>query len=68
MGKDAAHEAELRTIIDAALRGGLAERQTDRANELGCEATNSVMLAASAHIREQGRRLAEISAAGTPSS
>jgi hypothetical protein len=52
MGMDAAIEAELRTIIDAALRGKLTRDQADRANDLGREATNAVMLAASARLAE----------------
>lgn len=59
MGMGATMRAELRTIIDAALRGELTRQQADRANDLGREATNAVMLAASA-------RLAELAGKDTP--
>jgi len=52
MGTDAAIQAELRTIIDAALRGRLTEGQAARAVALGAEAARAVMLAASARIAE----------------
>jgi transposase len=61
MGKDAAIRAELRLIIDAALRGVLTEAQAARAVSLGADAARAVMLAASAHIAAQGRRIAELS-------
>ena len=49
---DAVQQAELRGIIDAALRGELTEAQADRANDIGREATNAVMLATSARLGE----------------
>ena len=52
MGTDAAVTSELRTIIDAALRGVLTDELARRAVSLGDEATVAVMLAASAHIAE----------------
>lgn len=61
MGTDAARQAELREIIDAALRGALTREQADRANDLGRESTNAVMLAASARLAEQHARIAELS-------
>lgn len=59
MGMKASIQAELRTIIDATLHGDLTKEQADRANDLGREATNAVMLAASA-------RLAELAGKDTP--
>lgn len=50
VGKDAAIQSELRSIIDAALRGELTEAQAARAVALGADAARAVMLAASAHI------------------
>lgn len=52
MGTDAAEHAELRSIIDAALRGELTREQAERANDLGRDATSAVMLAVSARIAE----------------
>lgn len=52
MGTDAVIHAELREIIDAALRGELTREQAERANDLGREATSAVMLAVSARIAE----------------
>lgn len=52
MSTDAAIQAELREIIDAALRGRLTEDQAARAVALGAEAARAVMLAASARIAE----------------
>lgn len=55
---DAAVQDELRTIIDAALRGVLSEAQAARAVALGAEAARAVMLAASARIGELNRQVA----------
>ena len=52
MGMDAAIQAELRTIIDAALRGELDEDAVARVYELGVEATRAVMLAVNARLAE----------------
>lgn len=52
MGTDAAFETELRSIIDAALRGVLTEALAMRAVALGADAAGAVMLAASARIAE----------------
>lgn len=61
MGKDAAVQSELRSIIDAALRGELTEAMARRMHALGPEASVAVVLAASSRIGElQGR------AAGAP--
>jgi hypothetical protein len=64
VGTDAAIQTDLRSIIDAALRGELT--QADRANDLGRDATNAVMLAGSAHIAEQDRRIAELQGKAVP--
>jgi transposase len=47
---DAAIQQEVRTIIDAALRGALTGVQAARAHALGADATRAVLLAASARI------------------
>jgi transposase len=53
MGMEAGRiRAELRSIIDAALRGVLTEAMADRAVAMGPEASRAVMLAASARIAE----------------
>ncbi len=61
---DASIQAELRTIIDAALRGELDEGSVARVYELGVEATSALMLALSAHVLEQQRRIAELTGPG----
>jgi transposase len=53
MSTDAAIHAELRTIIDATLRGDVNEEQAARVYEMGREAVCALMLAI-------GRRLAEL--------
>ena len=57
MGKDAAIQAEIRTIISAAMRGELSEPLARRALALGDEAVLAVMLAS-------GRRIAQLVAGG----
>jgi len=52
VGTDAAHQAELRTIIEAALRGELDEASAARVYELGPEATSALMLAVNARLAE----------------
>lgn len=66
MGREAAIRAELRGIIDAALRGELTEEQATRAVTLGEHAARAVMLAASAHIAAQERQLAALRAGAPP--
>lgn len=63
---DAAIQVDLRTIIDAALRGALTGDQAARAVALDPEAASAVMLAASACIAEQIRRIAELSGKTAP--
>ncbi|MFN7022021.1 MAG: hypothetical protein ACK4WH_11935 [Phycisphaerales bacterium] len=58
MGTDAAEQAELRSIIEAALRGMLTEAQAARALALGAEVARAVMLAASARIAELSGKIA----------
>ncbi|GEM_PF-1815511 len=57
MGKDAGQQAEIRAIVDAALRGVLTEALARRALALGGDAALTVMLAANRHIAEQARHL-----------
>ena len=66
---DIAIEAELRVLIDMALRGELDEDSVACVHELGAQATNALMLAVNAHVLEQHRRIAEMTAPGphTPS-
>lgn len=66
MGTDAAGSAELGTIIDAALRGALTRVMAARAVALGPDAAGAVMLAASARIAEQGRRIAQLQGQAAP--
>lgn len=63
MRREAANNVEIRVLVDAALRGELTEALARRALALGEHAALAVMLAASAHIAEQARRLA---AGGAP--
>jgi hypothetical protein len=58
VGTDSAEQAELRTIIDAALRGLLTQAQAARALALGAQAARAVMLAASARIAELSGKIA----------
>jgi transposase len=56
VGTDAASSAEIRAIIEAALRGELTKAAARRAARLGVEAASAVMLAASGRIAElQGK-------------
>jgi transposase len=52
MGMDAAHQAELRTIIDAALRGELDDELARRVVLLGDDAAITLMLAVNARMAE----------------
>ncbi len=52
MGTDAAIEAELRSIIDAALRGDVSEGQAARVYELGRDAVCAFVLATANRIAE----------------
>lgn len=67
MGKDAANQAELRSIIDAALRGELTRAQADRASDMGRDAASAVMLAGSARIAELAASAALSPGPHTPS-
>ena len=60
MGTDASSHAELRSIIDCALRGELTELLAARVYQMGPEATGAVMLASSARIGQQEQRIAEL--------
>ncbi|MDY7000031.1 MAG: IS66 family transposase [Actinomycetota bacterium] len=54
MGMDAAIQAELRTIIDAVLRGDVSETQAGRVYELGRDAVTAFVLATAKRITEMG--------------
>lgn len=52
MGREAATNGELRTIIDAALRGALDEATARRVHAMGASATLAVLLAVNARLAE----------------
>ena len=54
MGMDATIQAELRTIIDALLRGDVSETQAERVYELGRDAVTAFVLATAKRITEMG--------------
>ena len=66
MGTDAAVQTELRSIIDAALRGELSEPLARRALALGEDAALAVMLASARRIAEQGRRIVQLQGQAAP--
>jgi transposase len=67
VGTDAAIQAELRTIIDAALRGELSEPLARRALTLGEEAALAVMLASTRRIAQLVAGAAHAPGPHTPS-
>ena len=67
MAPDAATHAELRTIIDAALRGDVSEAQAERVYELGRDAVSAFVLATAKRFAELSERDAPASGAHTPS-
>jgi len=54
MGMEATIQAELRTIIDAVLRGDVSETQAERVYELGRDAVTAFVLATAKRITEMG--------------
>lgn len=66
MAPDASSNAELRTIIDAALRGELDKEAAERLYDMGPDATLAVMLAVNARLAELADRDAPAAGAHTP--